>query len=141
MWDVRHRDLSDLFWGPWTEFGRIRSELDRLLDGRSSYPPVNVWTGEEGAIVTLEMPGVDPSDLSVDVEGRTLSLRGERKAEPVADGDLVRRRDRFAGEFSRTVELPFEVDAEQVEARYARGIVEIRVPRVAADRPRKIEVS
>jgi HSP20 family protein len=58
----------------------------------------------------------------------------------VAEGDLVRRRERFAGEFSRTVELPFEVDTEQVEARYARGIVEIRVPRAAADRPRKIEV-
>ena len=69
-----------------------------------------------------------------------LSLKGERKAEPFADGDVLRRRERFTGEFSRTVELPFDVNAEQVEAHYARGVVEIRAPRAEADRPRKIEI-
>lgn len=140
MWNVRYRDMGDLFWGPWSEFGRIRSELDRLLDGRGGFPPVNVWTGEQGAVVTMEMPGVNPTELRVNIDGRTLSLSGERNGEPVAEGDTARRRERFAGDFSRTVELPFEVDAEQVEAHYTRGIVEIRLPRAAADRPRTIEI-
>jgi HSP20 family protein len=140
MWNMKNRDSNDLFWGPWSDFRRIRSELDRLMDGRSGHPPVNVWTSDQGAVVTMELPGVDPSGMAFEIEGRTLTLRGERKAEPVAEGGSVRRRQRLTGEFARTVELPFAVDADQVEAHYARGIFEIRVPRAVADRPRKIEI-
>ena len=141
MWNARHRDLSELFWGPWRDFDQIRSQLNRFMDGGAQgYPPVNVWSGDDGAVVTMELPGVEPGDLTVDIEGRTLSLRGERKAWPLTDGDSVRRRERFTGEVARTVELPFDVDADGIEASYTAGIVEIRAPRAAADRPRKIEI-
>jgi HSP20 family protein len=105
-----------------------------------SYPAVNVWTNEDGAVISAELPGLTPEDIDISVVGKTLTLSGERKAEELGEGDRYHRRERGQGKFTRTVELPFTVEAEKVEALFDKGVLQISLPRAEADKPRKILV-
>jgi len=116
--------------------------MERLFTGLQrpfapDFPAMNVWTNEEHAIVTAELPGVAEEDIDVSVTGSTLTLRGERKA---AEGGEYHRQEREEGSFVRTLDLPFQVNASQVEARLARGVLHIKLPRAEEDKPRKIAI-
>ncbi|MBI4615708.1 MAG: Hsp20/alpha crystallin family protein [Planctomycetes bacterium] len=129
------------------EFGRLQQECSELFSRRGAgradggtYPALNVWMDEEDATVQAEVPGIDPKDLEISVVGQTLTLRGARKPLELKEGESYHRRERTSGEFTRTVELPFRVDGDKVSASYSKGILEIRLPRAAQDRPTKIAV-
>ena len=98
-------------------FGNLRQEP------RTEFPPVNVWVGAEGVILAAEIPGLSPDQIDVTVHQDTVTLRGERKPEQLAEDAVVHRRERVYGAFSRTVVLPFRVDAEQVSATFDRGLL------------------
>lgn len=131
---------------PFREVRRLQEEMSRLFgelgpDGETrAYPAVNVFSGKESVTVQAELPGFDPAKIDISVLGNTLTLAGKREPEALAEGDACHRRERTSGEFLRTIELPHRVDAEQVEARYAHGVLEVRLPRLAEDRPRQIAV-
>lgn len=135
-------------WDPWRELGRLQDEMNRLFTdftGPRSAPDyvnplVNVWTGPEGAVVTAEIPGMDPSSLEVSMLGRTLTLRGQREQPEPGEGETLHRRERGYGAFARSVELPFRVDASKVEARYARGVLRVMLPRAEDEKPRRVTV-
>ena len=86
------------------------------------------------------MPGVRVEDLDLSIEGDTLTIRGERPADQVPDNSQYHRRERIHGSFSRAVQLPFAVDAKKVEASFEDGVLKISMPRVEAEKPRKIEI-
>jgi HSP20 family protein len=134
-------------WDPFRDLAHIHDEFSRLLDrsgqgGMSSteYPPVNVWTSEDDVIVEAEMPGFSPDGIDISVVQNTLTLRGERRPEERKDGESWHRRERWTGRFVRTLEMPFEVDNEKVEAEYKNGMLRIRLPRAEENKPRKIAV-
>jgi HSP20 family protein len=78
--------------------------------------------------IRVDLPGVDPKNVEIVVEGRQLTLRGERKAEQeTQNGDYFHREVRY-GRFARTFRLPEGVKAEDVHAAYRHGVVEISVP-------------
>ena len=138
--------------------GWLQQEMDRLLEshaGRGSHSGTGDGTGRRTAAwrpplvahetelafeVRLVVPGADPDSLSVSVEGRALTVAGERAGVP---DDAVRRlaRERSAGSFSRTLELPAPVDAEHVEARYRDGVLLVTLPKAAEARARKIDIT
>lgn len=125
---------------------RTQAEMNRLLGGlrlglRSEFPPVNVWAGADGAIVTTEIPGVSPDKIDITVHQDTVTLRGTREPEHVEGDAIVHRRERAQGPFSRTVVLPFRVDADKVSAKFNRGALTLELPRPAADKPRHIKVA
>ncbi len=142
-----------MFWRDFSRFGRpwgsmyndllrLQNEMERLFsDVRrpsvAEFPALNVWTDQDGAIVTAEIPGVNRDDIEISVTGSSLTLSGKRQAE---EGVSYHRQERTVGKFARTLDLPFQVDAGKVEARLDRGILEIRLPRAEADKPRKIKV-
>jgi HSP20 family protein len=139
------RDLGA--WGLFDDFfGDFDSEpLWRLLARGTTRAPgrgpfLNAWVGPEDVVVTTELPGVEPGDIHISVEGDTLKLSGERKALELREGEKFHRQERTSGQFSRALELPFRVDANKVEARYDRGVLRISLPRAPEDRPRRIEV-
>ena len=109
---------------------------------RSDILPINVWVGEEGAVLTAAVAGVTPDSLDISVQGESLTVRGRRQNPGFAATDevTVHRRERPAGEFVRTVQLPFRVDAEKVVARYNEGFLQLTLPRAAADRPQRIAI-
>ncbi|MDX1614931.1 MAG: Hsp20/alpha crystallin family protein [Candidatus Promineifilaceae bacterium] len=130
----------------WRDLRRLQREMDHLLGGtrgpiRNVYPAMNIWVSDEGVIATSEIPGVDPDDLDITVVGETLTLSGTRQPEEMAQDVKYHRRERGYGDFSRTFELPFRVDPDQVEARFRNGVLHIMLPRLAADKPKKISVS
>lgn len=134
------------YFNPWGEFSRLHDHVNRLFAGgqrglgRNGYPAVNVWSDRENIFLTAEVPGVDPKDLDISVHGRTVTLKGERKAEDNAKDSETLRQERPYGVFSRTLELPYEIDAEKVAAEYRNGVLQVKLARSAKDQPKKIAV-
>lgn len=132
----------------WREASRLQREMNRLFDDyhparmrrASGYPALNVWANAEGLRVTAEVPGVSPEDIDISVVGETLTLSGARKPDEVAEDVRYHRQERGCGEFTRSIQLPFPVDVEQVDATFIDGILEIVMPRAEEDKPRKIAV-
>jgi HSP20 family protein len=132
----------------WQEMERLRREMNRLFDGTltgaarpaPSYPAMNVWAGEEGLIVTAEVPGVSIEDLDINVVNETLTLSGRREPEDIGEEARYHRHERGYGRFTRTIQLPFRVDSEKVDATLTNGVLRIELPRVEEEKPRKITV-
>ncbi|GGF12763.1 molecular chaperone Hsp20 [Aliidongia dinghuensis] len=135
-----------LGWDPFAEMRRMQNEVNRLfadMEGRAvstAYPPVNLWAGEDSVVVTGELPGLDQNDLELAVREGTLTIGGTRKPLENGEGASWHRRERAYGSFSRTIELPFRVDPDKVQARFANGVLEIELQRREADKPRRIQV-
>jgi HSP20 family protein len=135
---------------PWQEVERMQREMDRLFNpfygNRSrfqtapSFPAMNVWTNQDGAILTAELPGVNPEDIDISVVGETLTLTGTRQPEELQEGEKYHRRERGYGKFTRTFQLPFPVEADKVDAVFEKGVLHISLPRAEADKPRKISI-
>lgn len=130
---------------PFMELRRIQNEFNRLLDVSSpavqQFPPINVWVGENSGVVTAELAGVSPEDMNISVQEDVIVLEGKR-APRIEEDDIVwHRRERSHEPFSRTVQLPFRVDPDQVRARFTNGVLEIEVSRPEEDRPRKIKIN
>jgi HSP20 family protein len=132
----------------WREMERLRQEMNRLfsewparsrLSVAPTYPAMNVWTNEDSAIVTAELPGVDLEDLDISVEDDVLTLRGQRQAEE-QEGATYHRRERRYGTFVRTLRVPFRVDAEKVDATFKNGVLSLVLPRGEEDKPKRITV-
>jgi len=107
---------------------------------RAEFPPVNLWAGPDGALVTVEVPGVSPEEIEITVHQDTVTLRGKREPEILEDA-VEHRRERMHGAFQRSIVLPFRVDADGVSARFDRGVVTLELPRPAADKPRQVKVA
>jgi HSP20 family protein len=130
---------------PMTEMQRLQREMNRLFSGATEvyahdFPSVNVWRSENGAIVVAELPGIDPGKLDISVVGDSMTLTGSRELEALKEGESYHRQERIYGRFSRTLQLPFKVDAAKVEAKYEKGVLYITLPRVEAEKPKKIAI-
>ena len=135
---------------PLRELRRLHDEMGRLagalapaggpaLAAAAGFPAVNLYAGRDGIAVVAELPGVEPGDLEVHAHQDTLTIRGARR--PAAeDGRAYHRRERRGGAFTRTVQLPYRVDPDRVEARLEDGVLRLSLGRPEQDRPRRIEI-
>jgi len=110
-----HRDIDDLF-------GRFFGRPEPRLTG--GLPPMETYRKDGNYVVRFDLPGVDPKDLDVHVEGDLLTIKAERKAEEKGP----EYRETFYGKFERAVTLPHGVKAEKITARYENGVLELVVP-------------
>lgn len=117
-----------------------QSQRDRAWRRRPTFPPMNVWTSGDGLLIDAELPGVDPKDVEISVIGDELTLSGKVNAEDQVGGETRHRRERPAGEFARTLQLPFRAAADAVTANYKNGILRLTVPRSQDEKPRKIAI-
>jgi len=127
------------------EIQRLQRDMNRLFTGMpraigQEYPAINVWGGENDYIITAELPGIDPAQIDISVVGDTITFSGSQDFEPLNEGETYHRQERAGGRFSRTLELPFQIDATKVSAQYEKGILKIILPRMAAEKPRKINI-
>jgi HSP20 family protein len=129
---------------PWREMDGIRHEMNRLfnraIDENKEYPAVNIWTNQESAVITAELPGYDPKDIGLSVVGGVLTISGKRVKQELKEGEQYHREERGAGNFERSVRLPFLVDNEKVEANFKNGVLQINLPRAESDKPKKIQI-
>jgi len=132
----------------WHEMERMQQDMNQLastigngIQRPSGFPAMNVWASDNQAVITAEVPGMAADDLDLSVVGETLTISGERKPDHVEDGIVYHRRERGCGKFSRSIELPFRVDTDRVEAAFANGILSIDLPRAEADKPKRINIA
>ena len=132
---------------------RLEQELDEFLaltpaltgsrDIRSvptgTFPPLNVAATPEAVTVYLFAPGIDPRKVEVSLQQNVLLVRGQRTLAQPARASWYRR-ERYTGEFGRSVSLPEDIDPERVEARYADGVLTVTVARRKPALARQIEV-
>lgn len=133
-------------WNPWLELSRVHSELNRLLENgersvpaRAEFPPIEVWSGEEGLKLFAELSGFDPNAIEATVVGDTLTLKGTR-GEEGAGGGTWHRQERASGRFVRSFQLPFAIEPDGVKASLRNGVLEVELPRAASEKPRRIAV-
>jgi HSP20 family protein len=101
---------------------------------------LNLWVGEDDQVVTAELPGFLLKDLEISVLGSSLTISGDRTAEGLPETAENHRQERMFGKFSRTIELPYPVEVNKVEAALEKGLLTIHLPRAEADKPKKIKV-
>jgi HSP20 family protein len=117
--------------------------LDLGLSGRGVFPPVNVFSNQDGYIVRVEVPGVTPEHLNIESQGRTLVVSGKREIATSEGGSFHRRErnnDQFSGQFSRSLQLPTDLDLSQADASCKQGILTIKIPKKEEAKPRQISV-
>jgi HSP20 family protein len=127
------------------EMQRLQQHLNQLLFSDESsrsheFPPINVWTSENEAIVRAELPGIEAADVEISLVNDTLTLRGSRNPDAMSSGEACHRQERGCGQFTRSLQLPFRVEADKVEARFANGVLQIVMPRAESEKARKISV-
>lgn len=101
-------------------------------------PAVDVIDSEKEYRLQLDLPGVGDSSVEAKIEDGVLRVSGERKGTETDASTTYLRRERAAGGFERSFKLPEAVDSDAVEARFERGVLEIRIPKV--DRSRRIPI-
>ena len=100
-------------------------------------PLVDVHETEDEYLVKVDLPGVKADDVSVEVNENVLSISGSRVAKEAGQAQLV---ERPYGSFVRTLTLPQGVDSDSIEAGYQDGVLELRIPKPAEQKPRKITI-
>ncbi len=135
---------SPAMWDPFRELDRLHSELNQLFEGYApagaAELPVNLWASEADVRVTAELPGVEPDAVHLTVKDQTLLIEGERKAPELGEKARWLRQERPTGRFVRHLQLPYEVEADKIEARYRNGILEVTLPRKESSKPRRIAI-
>ncbi len=123
-----------------TAYGRKGSTEKEHAPSAAFTPAVDVFEDKDGLQIYVELPGVEQKDIDVQVEGNTLTLRGERKLDRESERQGYRLVERSFGAFHRTFTLPETVDAEHVSAEAKDGVLKIRLPKKAESKPRQIKV-
>lgn len=115
---------------------------DELLGGgeRRWYPSMDLVEKPDRLLARLELPGVDPKNVHINLQGDTLVVQGERQAENEDDKSKYLKREHIYGSFQRTVRLPYRVQADKVKAHYRNGVMTIELPKAEEHVGRQIPV-
>ncbi len=112
---------------------RMRSWRERLFplsEGEFPFrPAADLYETPEGLVLRLDIPGAAREDLSIDLAGQELIIRGQRRPAPPANVSRVLHYEITYGSFERSFHIPIAINPEGVKARYEQGILEVRLPR------------
>lgn len=127
------------------EMNLLQERLNRLFSNlqenrQTEFPPINVWASEEKCLVVAEVPGIDPAHIDLQIVNNILTLKTKREPDHLDEGQTWHRRERGCGQFSRSLELPYAIDAENVQATFSHGVLRIELRRAAVDIPKKISI-
>lgn len=143
---IKRRELWDPFdlMSDWQhEIGRVfgHSLLKRKGWERTFEPEVDVIEEKDHFLVKADLPGIKKDELDIKVEGKYLTLKGERKEEKEIKEKNYYASERFFGAFTRMIELPVDVKADEVKAAYEDGVLEITLPKTEAAKAKEIRVA
>ena len=134
-------------------FTDLRNTMDRLFDEGFSRPwrfmasenyeasmPIEVSETDNELVVKASLPGVKPEEVDITVQNDVLTIKAEHKETSEDNKREFYRREIRYGSFARTLSLPMKVDADQAEASYENGVLQLRLPKAASARPKQIKV-
>ncbi len=113
--------------------------LDEALD-RPWYPRLDLLEEKDKLVAELELPGIDPKTVQIQLQGDVLAIQGERKEERETKDAKYLKREACYGSFTRTVHLPYRVQSDKVKARYKDGVMTIDLPKAEEFVGRQIPV-
>jgi HSP20 family protein len=143
-------------WGLFNELDNLRREIDEAFRGAGvarplattflapssarRFPLVNLTEDEGQICLDALLPGIDPKELQLSLLRETLTITGARKAPLEPKGGILHRNELGSGKFSRTVELPAEIDPNRTSAEFRDGVLRVTMAKSEQAKPRKIEV-
>jgi HSP20 family protein len=104
-------------------------------------PKVDIADKDGHIEITADLPGVDKKDLVLDIDGRVLTLKGERSSENEVKKDNFYRQERSYGSFQRSFTLPTGVDSALITANYKDGVLKVSIPKAADQEIKKIAIN
>ena len=107
--------------------------------GRGGFPLLNVFQKNEDFVLIAELPGVEKDSLDIQIKNNEVRISGTKSID-YDEQQSVHRRERLAGQFDRTMQIPAEIDSEKVTAEYRNGVLTIFLPRSESDKPRSVRV-
>lgn len=136
---------------PFREIEALHNEMNRLFERLTVSAPEMGWGGfvpaaelsedKEAVYLKLELPGLDPKDIDIQVTADTVSIRGERKVESTSEENGIRRSEFRYGSFQRAISLPSEVRNTEAKAEYKDGILHLTLPKVVEEAPKAFKVT
>jgi HSP20 family protein len=121
-------------------------DLNRLFTaegaGTGFVPPADVIVHDDGVTVHMDVPGLNPESLEIEIENDVLTVRGERRPPAeIQDGErTVRRIERRFGRFERSLRVPRGLDPNAIDAAMADGVLTLRIPKPESAKPHRIQV-
>ena len=146
--------MSVTRWEPFRDFVTLRQAMDRLFEDamvdtarvrdasaqRGGNLPLDVYTTQDAIVIRASVPGVNPDDVEITVEGSAVAIRGEIKPEKTEDGATWLLQEQRYGAFARTLDLAMPVQADKAEAHFENGVLTLTIPKAEAIKPKVIKV-
>jgi len=137
---------------PFRNMSDIQGEVNRLFESflgrpmaaaptmRAWLPAVDMHETKDALVLTVEVPGVSEKDVTVSMTGDLLSIKGERRVADEARDHQYLHSERVFGHFERLIQLPFDVQADEVKATYRDGVLQVTLPKAEELKPREIKI-
>jgi HSP20 family protein len=128
---------------PFSEFNRLVNNLLAPGEGGASQrwmPPMDLVEADDHFVLKADLPGLAEDDVSIEVQDNNLTVSGERRAEHEERQRGWYRVERSFGRFSRSLTLPEGVDQEGIDARFDKGVLEVRIPKPEERKPRRVSI-
>ncbi len=136
---------------PFQEMMTLRRAVDRLFDSttnsESGWQPASAWglaldviENQDAFMVKASIPGINPDDLEITYNNDTLTIKGEIKADETVEEAAYHLRERRFGTFSRSLILPYKVNADAIEAAYHAGVLTLTLPKAEEVKPKRIAI-
>jgi HSP20 family protein len=125
--------LFEDFFNDWA----VRSSSVR---GETWTPPVDIMEKDGNLVLRVEVPGIDEKEIDLKLEGRVLTIRGDRKPASDADGFIYHQVESYYGTFARSFTLPDGAQGDQIKAGYKNGVLTITVPQKPEAKSRSISI-
>ncbi|MHB9057266.1 MAG: Hsp20/alpha crystallin family protein [Bacillota bacterium] len=142
-------------WEPFRDLATFRDDINRVWsDALSHWPNQGFWRGsgwapavdvhetQDDVVVTAEVPGINREDIDISVSGDTVTISGRTAAENAEEdkNHHYHRRERYWGEFTRTVQLPAGVDATKSKAVFRNGLLTVTMAKSEQSKTKKIPI-
>ena len=128
----------------WAPLGTIQDDINRLFDtalrggtlpsvgdgveDRQWTPAIDIYENDNSFVIEADLPGMSIEDIKIDIQDRTLTIKGEKKFEEKTEKDKYIRVERSYGSFFRSLSLPMNVDSDKIDASYKDGTLTLNLP-------------
>jgi HSP20 family protein len=141
-------------WEPVRELTSLQNEMNRLFNAffdtpttpgnggamRRWLPAMDLVESEDHFVLRADLPGLSEEDVNIELEDNVLTISGERKTEHEEKEGVVRL-ERAFGAFRRSLTLPEGINPDAIKASFAKGVLEVRIPKPEARKPRRVAIS
>jgi HSP20 family protein len=140
-------------WDPFREMMTLRNSMDRMFDdsmfrrlqavpdGAEAHLSMDVYQSEDAIVIQAVLPGVEPDDVDISITGETVTIKGEVKKEEEIKEENYLLKERQYGSYSRTLQMPIQVQGDKAEAMFENGLLTLTLPKAEAVKPKQIKVS